>query len=236
MTLPFNCRNIVDIVPKVKRMRVEPENLSERERESEKLIEKYQVKEALRLDCELEKENMRVSGGLNDAGIKIFTRMGRILYVLGENRSAVAQEEKNLCLLEALHCQDNWLNIQSHINLGLYYIAANDKSRVVHYITKGIFLMLVTFGETSPDLLTSLANLARIHHLSKDYKEAIKCYRVAMKFIQQVHGRFHVKMSLCYISLATIYYEMADLKSAIEYQTENVAILNKVGVANADFS
>lgn len=49
-----------------------------------------------------------------------------------------------------------------------------------------------------------------------------------MKFIEQVHGKFHVKMSFCYTSLATIYYEIADLKSAIEHQTENVAILNKV--------
>lgn len=86
-------------------------------------------------------------------------------------------------------------------------------------MVKGLYLMLVTFGETSPDLLVSLANLARIYQMNKEYKEAIKCYKVAMKFVEQVHGKFHVKMSFCYTSLATISYEMSDLKSAIEHQT-----------------
>lgn len=35
-------------------------------------------------------------------------------------------------------------------------------------------------------------------------------------------------MSFCLTALATISHEMNDLKSAIEYQTENVAILNKI--------
>lgn len=131
-------------------------------------------------------------------------------------------------MLESLHSQDYWLNIQSHINLGLYHIAANNRSKVVDYMTKGIFLMLMTFGETSPDLLVSFANLGRIHQMNKDYKEAIKCYRTAMKFVEQIHGKYHVKMSFCYTSLATIYYEIGDLRSAIEHQTENVGVLMKV--------
>jgi len=131
-------------------------------------------------------------------------------------------------MLESLHSQDHFLNIQTHLNLGLYYITSNDRNRVIYYMIKGLYLMLVTFGETSPDLLVSLANLARIYQMNKEYKEAIKCYKVAMKFVEQIHGKFHVKMSFCYTSLATISYEMSDLKSAIEHQTENVAILNKV--------
>ena len=109
-------------------------------------------------------------------------------------------------MLESLHSQDYSLNIQSHINLGLYYIANNDKNKVVYYMVKGIYLMLITFGETSPDLLVSFANLARIYQMNKEYKEAIRCYKVAMKFIEQIHGKFHVKISFCYTSLATICY------------------------------
>jgi hypothetical protein len=49
-------------------------------------------------------------------------------------------------MLESLHCQDHWLNIQSHINLGLYNIAGNDKNKVIYYMAKGIYLMLIAFG------------------------------------------------------------------------------------------
>jgi lipopolysaccharide biosynthesis regulator YciM len=93
---------------------------------------------------------------------------------------------------------------------------------------KGIYLMLMTFGETSPDLLVCLANIARIYQINKEYSEAIKCYHVAMKFMEQVHGKFHVEVAVCESSLASIYYEMADMKLAIEHQTENAAILKKV--------
>lgn len=82
-------------------------------------------------------------------------------------------------------------------------------------MAKGIYLMLIAFGETSPDLLVSFANLARIYHMNKEYKEAIQCYRTALKFVEQVHGKYHVKMSFCYTSLATICYEMADIRLAI---------------------
>ena len=49
-----------------------------------------------------------------------------------------------------------------------------------------------------------------------------------MKFIEKIHGKYHVKMSFCYTSLATISYEMSNLKKSIEYQTENVGILTQV--------
>lgn len=73
-------------------------------------------------------------------------------------------------MLESLHGQDYWLNIQTHINLGLYYIAANDRNKVIYYMVKGIYLMLIAFGQTSPDLLVSFANLARIYQMNKEYK------------------------------------------------------------------
>jgi hypothetical protein len=49
-----------------------------------------------------------------------------------------------------------------------------------------------------------------------------------MKFMEEVHGKLHVEVSICYASLASIYNEMSDMKSAIEHQTQNVAILSKV--------
>ena len=53
---------------------------------------------------------------------------------------------------------------QKHNSLN---IAANDKNKVIYYMVKGIYLMLITFGETSPDLLVSFANLARIYQMNK---------------------------------------------------------------------
>lgn len=79
--------------------------------------------------------------------------------------------------------------------------------------------MLIAFGETSPDLLICLANLARIYQLNKDYQEAIICYDVALDLIKKIHGKYHVKISFCYTSLATISNEMGNIKKAIEYQT-----------------
>lgn len=85
------------------------------------------MKEALKLDTNLERENIMISGGLNEIAVRLYTRMSRILYILGDNKSAILQEEKNLSILEALSCEDNSLLIQSHLNLGLYYIGLGDK-------------------------------------------------------------------------------------------------------------
>lgn len=131
-------------------------------------------------------------------------------------------------MLQALSSEDNGLVVQTHLNLGLYYIGLGDKDKVIYHMKKSLFLMLISFGETSPDLLICLANLARIYQMNKQYNEAIKCYNVAMKFIEKIHGKYHVKMSFCYTSLATISYEMSNLKKSIEYQTENVGILTQV--------
>jgi tetratricopeptide (TPR) repeat protein len=138
-------------------------------------------------------------------------------------------------LLECFYCQDHYLNIQTHTNLGFYHITLSERDKVVRYLLKGIYLMLLTFGETSPDLFISFANLARIYQIKKEYGNAIKCYRVAMRFVEQIHGKNHVKMSLCHTSLATIYYEMSDIKTAIEHQKENVSILRTVIVLSRRF-
>ena len=88
--------------------------------------------------------------------------------------------------------------------------------------------MLMAFGQTSPDLLVSLANLAKIYQINKEYEKAIECYHVGIEFLSKVHGKAHIKLSFCYSSLASICYEKSDLKKAIEYQTETVSVLLQV--------
>lgn len=83
-------------------------------------------------------------------------------------------------MLHNLSSQDYYLSIQSHVNLGLYYLNAQDRNRVIYHMLKATYLMLVAFGETAPDLLVSLANLARGYQLGKEYSQAIKCYEMAM--------------------------------------------------------
>jgi hypothetical protein len=57
--------------------------------------------------------------------------------------------------------------IQAHQNLGLYYIGLGEKEKVVYHLKRNIYLMLMAFGETSPDLLVSLVNLAKIYQVNK---------------------------------------------------------------------
>jgi tetratricopeptide (TPR) repeat protein len=216
------------MVPLSKRIAIEPDNLAEHEKESEQMIEKYQVKEAQRLDRQLQKECEATFAGLNESVVRLNSRLGKIAYIMGETAAAIREEETNQWMVECLCSQDYWLNIHSHVNLGLYYIALNDKPRMLSHILKAVYLMLLTYGETSPDLLVNLANLARIHQMHKEYADAIKCYKLAMKFVGQIYGQNHVKMSLCHSALAAVYCEMADVKMALHHQQENVAILKTV--------
>ena len=79
--------------------------------------------------------------------------------------------------------------------------------------------MLMGFGETSPDLLVALVNLAKIYQMHKEYDMAIECYRFGIDYLEKIFGKIHIELSFCYSSLASICYEKADLKMAISYQT-----------------
>lgn len=88
--------------------------------------------------------------------------------------------------------------------------------------------MLTAFGETAPDLLVALVNLAKIYQINKDYERAMQCYHVGIHFLQKIFGKTHIELSFCNSSLASICYQRLDLKKAIEYQTETVSILIQV--------
>ena len=105
--------------------------------------------------------------------VRIYQRRSRILYILGDYKSAAALEELNLNILELISCPDSTLALKSHQNLGIYYIGLGDKEKVMYHEKKSIFLMLMAFGETSPDLLIALVNLAKIYQLHKEYDRAI---------------------------------------------------------------
>ena len=60
----------------------------------------------------------------------------------------------------------------------------------------------MAFGETSPDLLVALVNLAKIYQLNKDYDRAMECYNVGIHFLEKVFGKNHIELSFCYSSLA----------------------------------
>lgn len=179
-SLPFVIKNIVSLEPIPKHMSIQPSKLHQRESESEGYIDKFQVKEALKNDHELERENLYISGGLNEVAVKLYSRMGKVLYILGENNNAIAQEIKNLTMLGCLSSEDHFLTIQSHSNLGLYYLNSSSRDRAIYHFFKALSLMLLSFGETAPDLLITFANLSRAYQLGRDYQQAIECYERAI--------------------------------------------------------
>lgn len=89
--------------------------------------------------------------------------------------------------------------------------------------------MLMSFGEAYPDILINFANIARVHQQNKEPALASSCYLKAIELLSQVYGsKNHVNTSFCYSSLASLHYELGELRKSIDYQGEAVAILQKV--------
>ena len=72
--------------------------------------------------------------------------MGKVLYVLGDNKNAISQEEKNLIMLESISGQDFYLTIQSHLNLGVYNLNVMNYERVLYHQWRATYLMLMSYG------------------------------------------------------------------------------------------
>lgn len=186
------------------------------------------MKEVYAKDQVLEDEILKVWGGCNESLVRLYQRRSRILYILGDYKTAATLEELNLDILNSISCPDSALAIRSHQNLGIYYIGLGEKEKVIYHEKKSIYLMLMAFGETAPDLLVALVNLAKIYQMNKDYDRAVECYDVGIYFLEKVFGKNHIELSFCYSSLASICYEQGDLKRAIENQTETVGVLIQV--------
>lgn len=68
--------------------------------------------------------------------------------------------------------------------------------------------MLMCFGETYPDVLVNLANIARVYQLNREIQLASGCYLKAIEFLAIIHrSRSHINASFCFSSLASLYYE-----------------------------
>jgi len=66
--------------------------------------------------------------------------------------------------------------------------------------------MLMNYGETYPDILVTLANIARIYQQDKELNNAVDCYLKALKILKLVTYKYHINISFCYSSLAQLYY------------------------------
>ncbi len=100
-----------------------------------------------------------------------------------------------------------------------------NRNRALYFLNKSLLLMLVNYGETYPDILVTFANIARIYQQDKEYNNAVNCYLKALELVKSVTSKYHINISFCYSSLASLHYEMKEFKKAIEYQTESVATL-----------
>ena len=115
--------------------------------------------------------------------------------------------------------------VQSYSKLGLYEMVIGNRNRALYFLHKSLMLMLINYGETYPDILVTLANIARIYQQDKEFNNAVNCYLKALDLVKSVTTKYHINISFCYSSLASLNYEMKDIKKAIEYQTESVGTL-----------
>lgn len=83
---------------------------------------------------------------------------------MGSHQEAIESELTALNIIEAVSTGDSAKAIQCYSTIGLYYSVKGDKEKALFYLHKSIFLMLVAFGETYPDFLISVVNLARVYH------------------------------------------------------------------------
>jgi hypothetical protein len=61
----------------------------------------------------------------------------------------------------------NYKVVQSYSKLGLYEMVTGNRNRALYFLHKSLMLMLVNYGETYPDILVTLANIARIYQQDK---------------------------------------------------------------------
>lgn len=142
-----------------------------------------------------------------------------------EYQSAIVREISVLKIFEMGLRPMNAKVVQSYSKLGLYEMVVGNRSRALYFLHKSLLLMLVNYGETYPDILVTFANIARIYQQDKESKNAVNCYLKALELVRSVNCKYHINISFCCSSLASLHYEMKEFKKAIEYQTESVATL-----------
>lgn len=65
--------------------------------------------------------------------------------------------------------------------------------------------------------------------MRREIAQASQCFLKAIEiFVAIYKNKFHPNISYCYTSLAMLYCSEQDMRKAVEYQTETVAILNQV--------
>ena len=145
-----------------------------------------------------------------------------------EYKSAIVKETTALKIYEMGLRPMNYKVVQSYSKLGLYEMVTGNRSKAFYFLHKSLLLMLINYGETYPDILVTLANIARIYQQDKELNNAVLCYQKALDLLKPVTCKEHINISFIYSSLASLHYDMKDIKKAIEYQTESVGILGNL--------
>lgn len=155
----------------------------------------------------------------------VYSKLGKIFYHMTEYQQAIVREISVLKIYEMGLRPMSHKVVQSYSKLGLYEMVIGNRNRALYFLHKSLMLMLINYGETYPDILVTLANIARIYQQDKEFNNAVNCYLKALELVKSVTTKYHINISFCYSSLASLHYEMKDIKKAIEYQTESVGTL-----------
>lgn len=95
-------------------------------------------------------------------------------------QSAIVKELSTLKIYEMGLREMNYRVVQSYSKLGLYEMVIGNRNRALYFLHKSLMLMLINFGETYPDILVTLANIARIYQQDKELNNAVNCYFKAL--------------------------------------------------------
>jgi len=120
------------------------------------------------------------------------------------------------------------LTVESYSNLAIFYFSKLEKDRAIYYLFKGIYISSFAFGESYPETVVSRLHLAAVFQECAQYQLAILTLMDTIDCVCRVYGRNNVNTAVCYQALASLHYEINDLRQTIEFQELAVGIFRAV--------
>ena len=66
--------------------------------------------------------------------------------------------------------------------------------------------------------MVNYMNLSAIYQQGKQYQQAIVCLLECLGRMEAIHGKNNMNTAACYTALATVHYEINDMRQCVEYQ------------------
>lgn len=166
-------------------------------------------------------------GGMSDEIAAVHHKIASVYYKLGDFDTAIMCERSSLELLEALYGEDDVLTVESYSNLAIFYFSKLEKDRAIYYLLKCIYISSFSFGWTYPETVVNRLHLAAVFQECAQYQLAILTLMDTIDGVTRVYGNKNVNTAVCYQALASLHYEINDLRQTIEFQELAVSIFRE---------